>query len=111
MDAIKFLKEKKRMCNSMTCGNCPVSRKNSGEKCIWLLYNHPEKFVALVEEWSKEHPEKTRQSELLKLFPDAGDWNGVISICPKHLIKGYECPENGDANCLKCQERFWLEEI
>ena len=70
-----------------------------------------EKCVSIVEKWSKEHPAKTRQSELLKLFPDTEDRNGVIPICPKHLIKGYECPENGDAKCIKCQEKFWLAEV
>ena len=65
MDAVKFVKEKSRMCNSMTCGICPVSQNNSGERCICsvLLHDQTEKYVAIVEKWSKEHPEKTRTSK------------------------------------------------
>lgn len=110
MDAVKYLEERKRMCGSYNnmcvgCGFGQVPKCNNTED-----YN-PEKAVAIVEKWSEEHPVKTRQSELLKLFPDTEDRNGVIPICPKHLIKGYECPENGDAKCIKCQEKFWLAEV
>lgn len=59
MDAVKFVKEKQRMCNSNGCSEeCPVSMKNSGKGCCCsdLLYNYTEKYVAIVEKWSTEHP-------------------------------------------------------
>lgn len=109
MDAVKYLKEKTRMCNSYNmCHRCGLGKVS---ECNRIEDDNPEKAVEIVEKWSSEHPVRTRQSEFLKIFPDAMDWSGVISICPKHLIKGYECPENGDAKCIKCQEEYWLAEV
>ena len=55
MDAIKFLKEKKRMCTlNVGCLNCPIGIRNnkSGEPCRDFEKNHPEDAVAIVEKWS-----------------------------------------------------------
>lgn len=38
-----------------------------------------------LKKWSAEHPVKTRQSEFLKLFPNADVQNDVIRICPKKI--------------------------
>ena len=85
MDAVKFLKENSRMCNRMDCSNCPVSlnKNGTGRTCEDFSENYPEKYVAIVEKWSKEHPIKTRQSEFLKMFPNARmDGNGSVGLCP-----------------------------
>lgn len=83
MDALEFLRERKRMCNLRKhCEGCPLERDGCG-----LGTSTPdeeyEKFIATVEQWSKEHPIKTRQSVFLKQFPKAElDVSGVITICP-----------------------------
>lgn len=58
MDAIKFLKEKKRMCDSyINCDGCGFGKV---PKCNHTEDDNPKKAVAIVEKWSKEHPIKTR---------------------------------------------------
>lgn len=71
-----------------------------------------EKVVKIVEEWSAEHPRKTRQNEFLKYYPKADVLsNGVISICPK-LIEGYN-PSAGccDTDCYDCKTKYWTQEV
>lgn len=113
MDAVKFLKEKERMCNKCSaCSGCPVDRKNNGfyMDCEDLAIENPEEFVAIIEKWSAEHPVKTRQSEFLKMFPNAKLTGfGSLKICPKDIDKDIECVECG--NCLICRKKYWLEEV
>lgn len=58
MDAIKFVREKQRMCNSFgdICNrNCPLKSELFG--CLITAENiSPERIVSKVEQWSKEHP-------------------------------------------------------
>ena len=55
MDAVKFLKEKKRMCDLHThaigCDFCPLSMHNNetGERCRHYIFNNPEEAVSVVE--------------------------------------------------------------
>ena len=121
MDAVKFLKEEDRMCDKYksssdyTCSDCPCHSKRNGtdEICISLRKTDPAKYVEIVEKWSKEHSVKTRQSEFLKMFPNASiNSDGVIDIDPclvdKKNIHRY-CEEYDD--CDECYKEFWLEEI
>lgn len=64
MDALEFLKEKKRMCNSYSdtyncCGDCPLL-----EICCVINNVTPDedlkKMITIVEQWSKDHTHKTR---------------------------------------------------
>ena len=57
---------------------------------------------------------KTRQDELLKLFPRAGkDLCGVMKFCPREMDSSFMCPlvlRNG-ISCEHCREEYWLEEL
>lgn len=71
-----------------------------------------EKEVALVEQWSKEHPINTRQSVFLKQFPKAElDVYGVITICPAPLSEDYRNDHGGckhpGVSCSVCRREFW----
>lgn len=113
MDAVKFLKEKKRMCDKYSdCTGCPASEKNTKFNigCGSLKEQFPEEFVAIVEKWSAEHPIKTRQSEFLKMFPDADiHRNGILEICPRRIenSKMFDC----HINCNDCRKEYWLAEV
>lgn len=111
MDAIKFLEEKDRMTNgcNMSCEECPMSHFNNGyaTKCSDLTN---EQEVHIVEEWSKAHPRKTRQSEFLKMFPGVSMTDGVIDVCPNELMVTYNCKCNS-TKCEDCCRQFWFEEI
>jgi hypothetical protein len=58
MDAVKYIKEKDRMCKSSLCRNCPISADNNGEDihCSEFTLKCTEKTVELVEKWSEENP-------------------------------------------------------
>lgn len=118
MDAVKFLEEAKRMCrffSHVACVGCPalINRQN----CMFadVIVNYGTKTtdaVAIVEEWSKEHPIKIRNSEFLKHYPNADVLdNGVVSLCPK-LIDGYN-PSAGcyDTDCYNCKTEYWRQEV
>ena len=126
MDAIEFLKESNRMCkafndncknkdgNNFYCGlRCEANK--SEESCDEYIRNHPDKAVAIVEKWAKEHPRKTRQSEFLKMFPNAQIFEGVLKIEPCELIdsklNSEEChsyDEFGLSGCYECRRNYWL---
>ena len=62
MDALEFLRERKRMCNLCKhCEGCPLERARCdlGTSTPDEEY---EKIIAAVEQWSKEHPRKTRRA-------------------------------------------------
>lgn len=113
MDAVEFLKALGRLCNNYPCGdNCPLIDSCDDESDDGYV-----RKVQIVEQWSKEHPVKTRQSEFLKQWPDAeiGD-DGYPSVAPCQLYKDMEeKDENGvcckNCGCGICRRDFWLKEI
>ena len=73
-----------------------------------------EETVSKVEQWAKDHPVKTRQSELLKLFPKATVSDHVIALCPKLYCTqflGTDFQECEGTNCAKCRREYWLAEV
>ena len=113
MDAVEFLKALGRLCNNYLCGdNCPLIDSCDDESDDGYV-----RKVQIVEQWAKEHPVKTRQSEFLKMWPDAeiGD-DGYPSVAPCQLYKDMEeKDENGvcckNCGCGICRRDFWLKEI
>ena len=113
MNAVEYVKQRRRMCDYyMNCGDCPAC---DYEWCSSL--NGIPKMVPIVEQWAKEHPVKTRQSEFLEQWPDAeiGD-DGYPSVAPCQLYKDMEeKDENGvcckNCGCGICRRDFWLKEI
>lgn len=104
MDAVKFVEERRRMFAV------------TGENPKYSLFNmttRAEDVVKEVEEWSAAHPRKTRQSVFLEQYPRANLLgNGVITICPKAIEKGY-APSAGcnDTNCFDCKTKYWMQEV
>ena len=113
MDAVEYLKAFGRLCNNYLCGdNCPLI-----DICDDVSDDGYVRKVQIVEQWAKEHPVKTRQSEFLKMWPDAeiGD-DGLPSVAPCQLYKDMEeKDENGvcckNCGCGICRRDFWLKEI
>lgn len=85
------------------CDNCPFTYTKTGQTCINFQYDHPEKAVAIVEEWAKEHPVRTYKSVFLEKFPNAR-MADVIDICVETIF-GNSVPECGDINCEECWKR------
>ena len=61
MDAVKYLKERKRMCDSYNnmCDGCGFGEV---PKCNCTDEDIQDKAFEIVEKWSKENPAKSRQS-------------------------------------------------
>ena len=61
-------------------------------------------------EVQKETPrekKKTRQSEFLKMFPNARMDDGVAAACPSRVDKNFNCC----LPCDDCRKDFWLAEV
>lgn len=113
MDAVKFVKTLGRMCDA-ECIKCEFwKRRSRWESCNAWQKNHPEEAVEIVEKWAKEHPAKTRQSEFLKMFPDAPIYpdTGLVRVSPCQVDRALcgNCPTG--TNCIKCRKAFWLAEV
>ena len=116
MDAVEFFKTVNRLCkNQRCCNECPI-HKNDDIGCMARADEDSiksiDETVSKVEQWAKDHPVKTRQSELLKMFPNAKTDGGAIIFCPRNFLPEVE----GEAYCKKhdkcreCRKDFWLTE-
>lgn len=125
MDAIEYIKEAKRLCKSRhVC-------KSVSDKCLLLdenghctanIWNADtiegiEKTVQIVEKWLKANPIKTRQSEFLKMFPNA-DMQRICALFPcvmDQTIRPARCAKykssNSPSKCVECRNDYWLAEI
>ncbi len=117
MDAVKFIKERNRMCKSFDggCKECPAFN----ELCCAVGQESTldaTAQIAMVEEWSTAHPRKTRQSVFLEQWPEAAiDSYGVLNLCPTPISKLHrniygKCAHAG-VNCDKCRREFWMQEV
>lgn len=117
MDAVEYLNQVKRMCNGFElCSECPLFSGSNPRRCMeTIAFYRSDDFdarmlVEKVEKWAKDHPKKTRQSELQKIITGTSLNNeGVISICPMLLTKNVPCKRG--LPCADCQREYWLEEI
>lgn len=92
------------MCENSDCSTCELHKNNNktNVSCYRLANEHPDKAVAIVEEWSKEHPQKTIKDDFLEKYPNAETYEeGIPVSCAKHL--GYI----GQCNriCSECWNR------
>ena len=116
MDALEFLRERKRMCTSCKgCVGCPLK----GTHCVLSHVTSDKDYkriIATVEQWSKKHPRKTRQSVFLEQYPGAElTKDGVISICPIAVSAAYRDANGGcavnDRKCAVYRREFWMQEV
>lgn len=110
MDAVEFLDKVDRL-----------SKRGSAEEK--MRYNDYRTAgdntwaVKFVEQWGAAHPAKTRQSEFLKQWPEAGLMqDGVITICPLMISAAYRdrngaCNKSQSDRCADCKREFWLAEV
>lgn len=121
MDAVKFLKERKRMCDSFrdsSCEGCLIYAIDIGTGCFGFQDDHPKQTVEIVEKWAEEHPRKTILQDFLEKYPNAElIHNKFPEICPHSL--GYatnkECFLDTDEQfvseeCEECWNRPLEEE-
>lgn len=90
------------MCDSygQDCDGCPMSIMNNGydRLCTGVIEQHPDRAIEIVQEWSDEHPVKTRLDDLKERFPNVSlDGEGIPCFSPSML--GY-CKD-----CVRCNNR------
>ena len=113
MDAVEFLKEWKRMCDSVTdCKNCPIGNQHipyTKNDCALFSFYNGEASVKCVEQWSKEHPRKTRAQDFFEKHPNAKvDCDFYTEFCCETLGYCKKCNHNYDASfCKSC----WNEQV
>ena len=122
MDAVKFIKERNRMCKSFCdgCKGCPASNVCENDLCCAVGQESTldaTDQIAIVEEWSAAHPRKTRQNVFLEQYPeaDALDEYGVLRICPIGISAAHRgidglC-KNPERPCIDCRHEFWMKEV
>ena len=86
---LDFFHERNRMCNSyVEClDGCPLE----GKFCYstkHLTQEHIQEHIDIVQKWSDEHPEKTREEVFLEIFPK-------LKALKDKVV-------NFDSNCLPC---------
>ncbi len=119
MDALKFIEERNRMCDYYLGGNilsgcaeCPAFENS----CSSSFRSVTEEYIAVVEQWSQEHPRKTRQDSFLEMFPTAKmDNDGSVDVCPAKVDAKQRDPDGqgcGDLckDCAVCRREFWMQE-
>ena len=102
MDAVEFLDKVDRL----------SKRGSTEEKMHYNDYRTAgdnTRAVKFVEQWAAAHPVKTRQSEFLKLFPNAQTDSGCLNACPMDVFgnTGIDCNKR---TCFECKKAFWLAE-
>ena len=120
MDAIKFIEERNRMCESFgdKCTGCPAFI-NGGCEVATISKLDAKEQVAIVEKWSIEHPKKqkkTRQDVFLKQYPEANiDEHGILWICPMNISTTHRNSDGlcryQESLCMDCRREFWMEEV
>lgn len=113
MEAVEFFKTVNRLCKNQGCNICPVAKKGF---CMIGFDDDSiksiEETVSKVEQWAKDHPVKTRQSEFLKKFQDAKiGKDGVLIIYPCAVEKRLSRTKCGGMFCDDCRREYWLEEV
>lgn len=111
-----FLKEWERMCDSShcTCQMCCLYKMADTGSCHTAMRTMPKQVISEVQKWSDTHLIKTRQTEFLKLFPNARMRHRdkdylVLDVCPAGLDNSFSCED--DITCADCQKDYWLQEV
>ena len=107
METVEYFKTKRRMLKTdndgtctINCSTCGLSKYNNGMNigCCAFEYLCPEKAVAIVEQWAKEHPLRTYAQDFLEKFPNAStDYDGTPTSCKRYIYGGI-CR----GGCLDC---------
>ena len=110
MDAVKFLEEYRRMCESYeNCDSCPLLHEycDSFENLAFV-----KKAVLAVEDWLATYSDSvtTRADLFKKMYPDVPtQQDGALLICPRCIDKDMKCSEG--LYCWQCRKNYWLKEV
>ena len=100
----EFQKESNRLCKAYRVIGCEKRPLHKGLTDFAYVYD-------AVSAWSDSHPIKTRQSEFLKLFPNAviDEDDGILGIKPCYIDESIGCTD--EKVCDGCRREYWLTEV
>ena len=120
MDAVEFCKTVNRLCKNRDCNVCPAQEKEKGRCMVGfddISIRNIEETISKVEQWAKDNPVKTRQSEFLKMFPNA-DMQRIYTLFPcvmDQTIKPTRCVKyesfSSPKKCVECRNDYWTDEV
>lgn len=94
MDAVKYLKERKRFINQNVLG---YSFEDVGKHEL----DDTENAVRVIEQWSAEHPQKTRAQDFFEKYPNAPkNTKGEPKVCAEGC--GYIAVCVPGKTCIEC---------
>jgi hypothetical protein len=73
-----YINEKARMTESCTgCNTCPLALNSNDRHISCRVYEaaYADKAIAIVQEWSDEHPIKTYKEDFFEKFPNLSNVN------------------------------------
>lgn len=111
-DYVRFKKGHNSCIFGMNCESCELGSCNNGrnENCDSFMIKYPEEANKIILKWCEEHPIETKQSRLLKMFPNAALVDcKFIKICPNDIDveSGIDCNAQ---SCDDCRKNYWLVE-
>ena len=117
MDALELIKERNRMCHYYN--DDPLYRPYKCMECLLHEYDAgcntvdgiTEDYIAIVEQWSSEHPRKTLKDAFLEKYPKAPLVYGVPNVNPCCLDGDFDSPLCGLNQCAQCRNDFWMQEV
>lgn len=101
-----YIHERKRMCESYSCFECPLSSKTNGTKKTCRVFEncYPDKVIKIVQKWSDRNPPNTILDNFNKLYPNAVKAkNGIPHICCAKLGLVEYCGELFSMDCERCK--------
>ena len=104
-DTKVFLKEWRRMCDAVgSCENCKLWKdKMPCVNNMGMFKNEPKKAIAVVQEWSDQHPVRTRLSVFLEQYPNCRKCHdGMPITCAGYLYDRNCVYTDGYKDCWKC---------
>lgn len=104
MDALKFLEEFDRMCNLYIKNYCKGCPRAESPYCGVDGMNKEEraKLISEVEQWSKEHPPRTRLQDFKEKYPNMKCRDsGIPWACCSYLGYCESCDE-AKSDCIVC---------
>ena len=114
MDAVEYLKILARMhYKQEDCAHCVLPNGCDITKDEKEIENR----VEIIEQWAKDNPVKTRQSEFLKQFPNARLKEEVLIIDPCKIDitskedDKCEALKTGMYSCSDCRKKYWFTEV
>lgn len=117
-----FIKTYNHYCKNHACTSCKIGKITGFESttCMRILFKlsseQYDEVISTLNDYLAINPIKTRQSELLKIFPNTqlSYEEYIVDICPMTFepdLLGFNSGLCNNIDCHECKKSFWFTEI